>query len=97
MPHDCGTSKPCQSAQTASSERAQCVSGMAQSVSLKKKRKKRKRRKEKIEQIGIPLNDLPFSQNLNIRPKYVFVRRSQSVAKQSIRQSSICYCELLGV
>ena len=27
MPHECGTSKPCQSAQTASSERAQCVSG----------------------------------------------------------------------
>jgi hypothetical protein len=27
MPHECGTSKPRQSAQTASSERAQCVSG----------------------------------------------------------------------
>jgi hypothetical protein len=27
MPHECGTSKPCQRAQTASSERAQCVSG----------------------------------------------------------------------
>ena len=27
MRHECGTSKPCQSAQTASSERAQCVSG----------------------------------------------------------------------
>ena len=27
MPHECGTSKPCQSAQTASSERAQCASG----------------------------------------------------------------------
>ena len=32
MPHECGTSKPCQSAQTASSERAQCVSGMAHPV-----------------------------------------------------------------
>ena len=32
MPHECGTSKPSQSAQTASSERAQCVSGMAHPV-----------------------------------------------------------------
>jgi hypothetical protein len=32
MPHECGTSKPCQSAQTASSERAQCVSGKAHPV-----------------------------------------------------------------
>ena len=27
MPHECGYSKPCQSAQTASSGCAQCVSG----------------------------------------------------------------------
>ena len=69
------------------------------------------------------LNDLPFSQNLNIRPVFIYkvclrfapdlllkwlqsmlieiflnaiLGTSFAVAKQSIRQSSICYCELLG-